>query len=318
MDPQLLEVKKNDARRSDGRSATENSARPPDLSVGNSYPALPKRSSKDRTQFVSVLRQCIKRAGIDVHAEVLVIGGMQEDADVLCRCGFHRITLSNINGVPDDPGASNDLPVLAVDAEDIYLPDNSFDIVFVHEVIHHCRSPHLALCEMLRVAKRHVLMMEPNDSAFMRLLSRLRLSFPFELAAVVNNDYVCGGVRNSPIPNFIFRWNGAEVHKLASSFLPEYAVGVYADPYWDFNLNERNLADRKQTNLGLITRVVGASNFLWILHQAQHVLNRVPILRHQGNKFFGCLHKSSELRPWLICEGGGRIAFDRRFQRKHE
>jgi len=34
----------------------------------------------------------------------------------------------------------------------------------------------------------------------MRLLGRLRLSFPFELAAVVDNDYVRGGVRNSQIP----------------------------------------------------------------------------------------------------------------------
>jgi SAM-dependent methyltransferase len=281
-------------------------------------PALPKRSPKDRSQYFSVLSKCVETARINVNATVLVIGGMQEDADVLRRCGFRHITLSNINGVPEDPEAPNDLPVLAVDAEDICLADNSYDVVFVHEVIHHCRSPHRALCEMLRVTRCHVLMMEPNDSVFMRLLCWLRFSFPFEIAAVVNNDYVRGGVRNSQIPNFIFRWNKSEVHKLISSFLAEYTLPLYTDPYWDFNVNERNLADRQQTKIDLITGMIGAKRFLRILHCTQRILNRAPILRQQGNKFFCCIQKNAELRPWLELERDGQIVFNRNFQRKQE
>jgi SAM-dependent methyltransferase len=280
--------------------------------------ALPKRPPKDRSLFILALRKCIEETGIDVNDRVLVIGGTQEDADALRRCGFHRITLSNINGVPDDPGEPNELPVVALDAEDIRLSDNTYDVVFVHEVIHHCRSPHRALCEMLRVAKRHVVMMEPNDSAFMSLLCRLRFSFPFEVTAVVNNDYVRGGVRCSQIPNFIFRWNEHEVYKLACTFLAEYTFRLYTDPYWHFNADERMLADRKQTRIKLITGLIGAKNFLRMLHGAQRILNGVSILRRQGNKFFCCIQKSSELRPWLELERDGQIVFDRRFQRKQE
>jgi SAM-dependent methyltransferase len=296
-----------------GNVATQSEVK---VEAGDSRPALPKRSPKDRSQFVLALSKCVKEIGIDVNLTVLVVGGMQEDAEVLRRCGFRRITLSNISGLPDDPEAANDLPLIALDAEDIRLPDCSYDIVFVHEVIHHCRSPHRALCEMLRVAKRYVLMMEPNDSAFMRLLCDLRFSFPFEVAAVVNNDYVCGGVRNSEIPNFIFRWNEHEVHKLASTFLAEHTLRLYADPYWHFNADEKMLADRKQTKIGKITGMIGAGNFLRILHAAQLVLNRVSFLRRQGNKFFCCIQKNNELRPWLQLQADGRIVFDRRFQRK--
>jgi SAM-dependent methyltransferase len=287
-----------------------------DAEEDKSGPALGRPSTKDRSQFVYVLRKCIEETRIDANSSVLVVGGTQEDAEALSRCGLHRITLSNISGVPDSPDESGGLPIVAVDAEDIRLPDNSYDLVFIYEVIHHCRIPHRALCELLRVAKHQVLMMEPNDSAFMRLLGRLRLSFPFELAAVVDNDYVRGGVRNSQIPNYIYRWNEHEVDKLACSFLAEYACHTLVYPYWDFNVGEEELAYRKQTRIGQITRVIGAKNFLRILPSFQRVVNRVPPLRRQGNKFFCCIQKTGELRPWLTYQGDGQIVFDQRFQSK--
>jgi SAM-dependent methyltransferase len=290
----------------------------PTLDVGGSASAIPKRWSKDRSQFLRVLEKCIACTAIDVNDRVLVVGGTQEDAWTLRRCGFSRITLSNIHGALNGPNDPDALPVIAVDAEDIRLPDDSYEVIFFHEVIHHCRSPHRALCEMLRVARRQVLMMEPNDSFLMRLICRLRFSFPFEIFAVVNNDFVRGGVRNSAVPNFIFRWNAHEVRQLVSAFLPEYKLNTYADPYWDFNVNEKNLADRKQTKIGLITGVIGAGNFLRILHGIQRTLNKIPFLRRQGNKFFCCVQKNSELQPWLKLDSDGTVIFDRSYQRKQE
>jgi SAM-dependent methyltransferase len=275
------------------------------------------RTQKSRAQFISVLQKSIDLSNIDVDATTLVIGGLQEDANVLRACKFTHITLSNIEGVSGNDDDSENLPILALDAEDIQLPNDSYDIVFAHEVLHHCRSPHRALCEMLRVAKQRVLIMEPNDSAFMNLLCRLRFSFPFEIVAVVHNDYVRGGVRNSNVPNFIYRWSAHEVSKAASAFLAERPFSVYSDPYWDFNVDEKQLARRQQTRIGMITRMIGARNFIRMLHAAQAVLNTVGILRRQGNKFYCCIEKSPNLRPWLL-QQDGEIVFNRSFQRKVE
>jgi len=278
---------------------------------------LPKRSPKDRANFVSVLRT-LAYSRIPADSKILVIGGMQEDAEVLQQCGFSDITLSNIEGVGSDPRSPGRLPIIAIDAENIDLPDNAYDAVFVHEAIHHCRSPHRALCEMLRVAGCHVIMMEPNDSAVMRLLCRLGFSFPYELFAVVDNDYVCGGVRNSDVPNFIFRWSHHEVFKTASSFLAEWKFAVYSNPYWDFGVEERDLAYREQTRIKWITRLMGAKNFIRMLRIAQSLLNRIPVIRGQGNKFFCCVEKKDELRPWLERDVNGRVCFKRSFQRQLE
>lgn len=282
----------------------------------NSGSAPESRPGRDHSQFVRVLRKLVQDAKIDLDSSVLIIGGVQVDADMLRSCGFHRITLSNIGSAADRQEQLNALPTVAVDAEDIELPDDSFDLVFIHEVIHHCRSPHRALCESLRVAKHHVLLMEPNDSAFMRLLCRLRFSYPFELPAVVDNDYTHGGVRDTQIPNYIFRWNAREVEKLASSYLAECEFRVLADPYWEFNIDERELAYRKLTKIGMITGVIGAKNFIRLLHLAQFIANHLPIVRGQGNKFIVCIQKTTQLRPWLIRESDGQIAFKRSFQSK--
>jgi SAM-dependent methyltransferase len=279
---------------------------------------LPKRSGKDTSGFLLAVRRYVESTRVDTNATVLVVGGMPEDVEVLRRCGFNHIVLSNIEGIADDWEATSNTPVAAVDVENIRLPDDSYDIVVAHEVIHHCRCPHRALCEMLRVAKRRVLLMEPNDSAFMRLLCWLRFSYPFELAAVVDNDYVCGGVRNSQIPNFIFRWNEHEICKATSSFLAEQVFLLHADPYWDFNVQERDLAYREQTRIGTITGMMGVRNFIRLLRAAQTVLNRVPFLRSQGNKFFCGIEKNRGLRPWLTLGQNGQIVFDRTFQRKLE
>lgn len=50
-------------------------------------------------------------------------------------------------------------------AEKLSFVDDSFDYVFCKESFHHFPRPYLALYEMLRVARRGVFLIEPNDKA---------------------------------------------------------------------------------------------------------------------------------------------------------
>jgi hypothetical protein len=147
----------------------------------------------------------------------------------------------------------------------------------------------------------------------MSLLTRLNLSPEYETAAVIDNQFVCGGVRDSAVPNYVYRWTEHEVEKVASSCLAERPVRIVAYPSWDFNIDEHTLDMRADTRLGSITKVVGTARFLTILRTVQRFMNATPVLRRQGNKFFAVITTIDELRPWLTEADGRKIVFDRAY-----
>jgi SAM-dependent methyltransferase len=259
--------------------------------------------AKNRNRFEKVLQTCVHSMGLDLMSDVLVVGGSAEDGRTLHRLGFTRVTLSNL--LDPRPSEQADLDeaemhTVKVDAEAMELADNSYDLVLAHEVLHHCRSPHKALLEMLRVSRRHVILIEPNNSLAMRVLLMLRFSFPYELPAVIASGFRTGGVRDSSIPNYIYRWNPVDVYQTTASYLAESEFDLYTQGYWDFNVDEVELRRRSETRIGSVTKVLSPGVFLACLHGFQAVVNQISWLARQGNKFFGCIEKRNELKPWLI------------------
>ncbi len=59
-----------------------------------------------------------------------------------------------------------------MDANDIKLPNNSFDVVFCHALLHHVDNIDRVIREMVRVSKKYVVILEPNrNNPFMFLFS---------------------------------------------------------------------------------------------------------------------------------------------------
>lgn len=244
-------------------------------------------TAKDKSCLLKVVERCLYAWKVDRSQPVLVIGGSQGDVEILSACGFHQVVLSNV-----------DTTGMFLDAEDIALPDDSYSLVFAHAVLHHCRCPLAAVGEMVRVSQKHVLFVEPNDSWSLRLLVHLGFSFPYELAAVADNEYTHGGMRNGPIPNYIYRFTGHEVEKAVRAYHPERQFRVWAYPYWDFYVNEHELVVRTETRVAKLARNVGPTNLIRWLHFAQKFLNLFPPVRYQGNKFF-CGISKENLQSWI-------------------
>jgi len=72
------------------------------------------------------------------------------------------------------------LDLVVGDAEHLPFADGSFDFVFVHDGLHHLSDPYRGVREMLRVARRAVVIAEPADAGLTRVSIRLGISGVYE------------------------------------------------------------------------------------------------------------------------------------------
>ncbi len=98
-----------------------------------------------------------------------ICGGSGLDAEFLARAGA-RVILSDISlGVVLQARERArrfgiDMSLVVADAETLPFRDQSIDLVYVHDGLHHLERPSLALEEMTRVARRAVSVSEPAQA----------------------------------------------------------------------------------------------------------------------------------------------------------
>lgn len=167
---------------------------------------------RERERFYRrVVGELLDRGLLHTDMSVLVVGGGELDRSVLSQRGFGDVTVSNL-----DPSRGE-----VEDAEALSYADESFDFGIVSAALHHCRSPHRALLELYRVSRVGVLALEARDSALMRLANRLGVAEEYELTVVAAEGFRAGGVANSAVPNYVYRWTEREVEKTIRSAAPE-------------------------------------------------------------------------------------------------
>ncbi|WP_428420019.1 methyltransferase domain-containing protein [Methylibium sp.] len=181
-------------------------------------------------QRLAFYRQTLAAQVADRSAKILVLAAGKRDKMVFEGLGYRDVTFSNVD---DTYGAEREFTPFGfarLDAEQLAVDDEAFDFVVIHAALHHCHSPHRALLEMYRTARVGVLVFEARDSALMRLLERRGLTETYEQRGVYFNGGAFGGVRNGPVPNFIYRWTEREVEKTISTFAP-HAQHTFAYHY---------------------------------------------------------------------------------------
>ena len=240
--------------------------------------------------YSSVLQAAESAKVIDPTMRVLVVAGGAYDRDIFLARGYRAVTISNVDTRIDTSGDYAPYAWSYQDAETLSFDSDSFDLVVVHAGLHHCHSPHRALAEMYRVARRALVLVEARDSLLVRLAARLGLTDDYEVEAVVANGYVAGGVANSCVPNYVYRWTERELEKVMRALDPtgtpqlRYVYGLRL-PFQRLAMH-RNPAKRVVARLsaGLVAVVQ-------------------KLAPRQGNYFGAIIRKerdSASLFPWLV------------------
>jgi ubiquinone/menaquinone biosynthesis C-methylase UbiE len=142
-----------------------------------------------RWQLEEKHRRAINGLGaITGMSTLTVCGGSGMDAEFLYRQGARPVVSTDLSlgaarRVAERGRRFNVslIPVVA-DVERLPFADGSFDLVFVHDGLHHLEDPMVGLREMARVARRAVSVNEPARADATRMAVRLGLSVEHEEA----------------------------------------------------------------------------------------------------------------------------------------
>ena len=239
--------------------------------------------------YEQTIRRLIDEGVMSVDDSVLVVCGGGFDASVLQASGIRKAVITNLDERYDGYCAPFDWNY--ADAEALKIDDSSYDWVLEHAGLHHCASPHFALLEMLRVARKGVLAVESRDSAVMRAAVQFGFTSEYEIESVLLDPNGTGGQRNTGIPNFVYRWTENEVRKAVESAYPDRVNRIRF--FYGLNLPMERLSMSSSAKRAA-ARLLGIA--------ARAVFQLLP---KQGNQFAFAVIKSNKSKPWITCDQDG-------------
>ena len=172
---------------------------------------------------------------IDFNASILILcSGEGMEGSILCDRGFSDVTISDLtdNGVKAALERDNRLKGFPLDAQNTGLKNESYDVVVVQDGLHHLSSPVQGFTEMLRVAKKGVIFLEPHDSLVGRMIGT-----KWE--------------KNGESINYVFRWDKKLVEQIISSYLGPNEFVNLSFSFCHHNPVYGKIANRFGKSLGL-------------------------------------------------------------------
>jgi|HubBroStandDraft_6_1064221.scaffolds.fasta_scaffold277293_2 SAM-dependent methyltransferase len=133
--------------------------------------------NKNARSFDHPVVECFARQRIDYLQEHIDLREVGSAFDVGCGDGFAthyfaeripRVEGGDISELMLEHNPIDGSLLKVIDAENLDLAEDSFDLVYVWEVLHHLKDPARALREMSRVSRRYVVVFEPNRANAMQ------------------------------------------------------------------------------------------------------------------------------------------------------
>ncbi len=238
-------------------------------------------------------------------ASILIVGAEQNDVDLFLARGFANVTLLNLQSAPVTMPAG--WKFVVGNGQSLPFADESFDAVVAHATLHHGRSPHGILLEMYRTSIKTTIFIEARDSLLMKAVERCGLTQSYEVTAVHYNGGTSGGVDDTAVPNYVYRWTEREVEKTIASYAP------HCNHAFDYRYG----LDLPQTPAVLMHAPLRTA-FIRAIRPLSWLLG--VLLPRQQNLFAAQIQKKQgdmQLKPWLCREGNGQLSFDKEWGSRH-
>ena len=144
------------------------------------------------------------------------------------------------------------------------------------------------------MSRRGILIIEPADNIFTAMGVKIGIGQEYEQAAVYGNDLRFGGVRNTCIPNYVYRFTAEEIRKTVRCLKPEsqlkFTFSFHFVAPWSALL-------MRKSGLRLLSVMTMRPLFFLLHRMLPHVFaNQVVALVIKPSGLEG-------LQPWLRREG---------------
>jgi ubiquinone/menaquinone biosynthesis C-methylase UbiE len=149
---------------------------------------------------------------------LLVCGGVGGEATFFANHGFTDVTNTDfsLNALNICERRDSRLKTRLLNAEAMDLEDGSYDLVVVQDGLHHLPRPALGLNEMIRVARKAVIVLEPHTGF---------------VAKLIGTEWE----RHGDAVNFVYRWNLESFRQVILSQLLEAPLSIRVIRLWDHN-----------------------------------------------------------------------------------
>jgi ubiquinone/menaquinone biosynthesis C-methylase UbiE len=158
---------------------------------------------------------------------LLTCGGVGGEGLFFKKNGFNNVTVSDIseNSLKICNEFDPSISTIMLNGESLDVPDASYDLVVVQDGLHHLPRPVTGFTEMLRVAKKAVIVIEPYDSLIGNLLGT---EWEEQGTAI----------------NYVYRWDKNSFTQAVKSYLLKNYKQIKVLRLWDHGLMVSKLAGK--------------------------------------------------------------------------